>query len=1468
MEKNRSIQTTSWFLAIVFLLFVIGILVTGFFFYKSQQRHIKMDAQNNLMAIADLKVGQITHWRQERLIDARLAYHNAAFIRQVNEYFKTPEKLNAKHDILKLMKAFHEDAGYKTVLLLDKKGMIRLSISQYDNFRYSYEQGIFQEVLLHRQIVLSDLHQSEDAPFIHIDLMIPLLSLDRSDSTLIGVLLFCIDPDRLLFPLIQKWPTPSRTSETLLLERDGNDIVYLNELRHQKNTTLTLRLPISHEQLPASMAVRGIEGIVEGIDYRGIPVLAAIKRIPDSPWFMNAKVDQEEIYEPLRVQAWIVGSGTFLLILASGASIGFWWRNQRARFYRKQYEAQLERHAIMKHFEYLIKYANDIILLADMDGRIVEANDQACRTYGYTREAMHQLNIQHIRTPESPSEIERQMKRQDQQEGLVYETAHRRKDGTKFPVEVSSQIIRIDNAKYLQCIIRDISERKRAEEQLYNANQMLQLVFDNIPQRIFWKDKESRFLGCNRAFAFDAGYHHTSELIGKDDFAMSWNETAKLYRADDALVMETNSAKLNYEEPQNRPDGSLLWLNTSKVPLHDQTGQVIGILGMYEDITDRKQAEEALRENENKYRSLSENSLEGIGLSKENRVIYANKALLEIFGYENLKEFLSKPLLEHVAPESQSTIQEMLRKSMNGEPYEKRFTYKIIRKDGRKRDIEISTDHVRIGKEVYTQSTFRDITERKRAEEALHQSEERYRRITQAVTDYIYTVQIKDGRAVETHHGAGCIGITGYTSEEFNADPYLWYNMIDDQDRYIIQDVHQRLVAREDVSPLEHRIVRKDGARRWVMNTLVPHYDEDRKLLSYDGLVQDITERKLAEEAMRESEEQFRSLAEQSPNMIFINCKGRVMFANKRCEDIMGYTKEEFYSPDFNFMNIIALEYRGIAEKNFQRHNTGADVPSLDFALSTKSGKRLETILATQLINYNKEKAILGIITDITERKQAEEALRQTHAFNDLLIQTMPFGMNIVDEEGNILFVSKTMKDMLTVDVVDMCCWKVYKDDNQQCQDCPLKRGISFGKPDVFETTGVLDGKTFQISHVGMMYEGRKAMLEVFQDITEQKKLQQELIQSQKMLSIGTLAGGIAHDFNNILAIILGYTSILQSATTSPEKFSDGVNAIKQAVDRGAALVKQILTFARKTDVAFKPMDVSVLTRELVSMLQQTFPKTITFTKAIETRLPQINADHVQIHQILLNLCVNARDAMPNGGVITIKAHTAAGEKVRERFPTANEQRYICITVSDTGIGMEETIRNRIFDPFFTTKEKGKGTGLGLSVVYGVVQAHHGFVEVESAVGSGTTFRLYLPVQKEYITTIEAGNAKDKVLGGTETLLVVEDEELLLNMVQILLETNGYSVLTAKDGIEAVNVYSQHAQEIALVISDMGLPKLSGDGEFKKLKEINPGVKMILASGYFEPDTKTILESVGVQGFLQKPYNIEEVLAKIRKALD
>jgi signal transduction histidine kinase/ActR/RegA family two-component response regulator len=438
-----------------------------------------------------------------------------------------------------------------------------------------------------------------------------------------------------------------------------------------------------------------------------------------------------------------------------------------------------------------------------------------------------------------------------------------------------------------------------------------------------------------------------------------------------------------------------------------------------------------------------------------------------------------------------------------------------------------------------------------------------------------------------------------------------------------------------------------------------------------------------------------------------------------------------------------------------------------------------------------------------------------------------------------------------------------------QCVDCPLRKGIEIGRFEILESANVLGGRIFQINHIGIMYQGKNAMLEVFVDITEQRKLQNQFLQSQKIQSIGTLAGGIAHDFNNILGIILMYASILEHGVTDKEKIVESSGAISKAVERGAALVRQILTFARQADVTFQPLRVPDLIHEITSMLKETFPKVIEIHAKYEKDMPFINADHSQMHQALLNLCVNARDAMPKGGTLSINVETVEQKTVSERFPEASSERFVCIAVSDTGTGIDAKIKNLIFDPFFTTKEKGKGTGLGLSVVYGVMQTHHGFVAMESEVGKGATFLLYLPIPHDPYTKLKTSETENlEPAGGTEGILIVEDEDILRKILKDLLESKGYHIYTATDGLEAVGKYQEHKDEINLVLTDMGLPRMSGTEVFKKMCEINARVKVLLASGFLEPDIKAELFKAGAKGFIQKPYNPYEVLKEIRKILD
>jgi CheY-like chemotaxis protein len=311
-----------------------------------------------------------------------------------------------------------------------------------------------------------------------------------------------------------------------------------------------------------------------------------------------------------------------------------------------------------------------------------------------------------------------------------------------------------------------------------------------------------------------------------------------------------------------------------------------------------------------------------------------------------------------------------------------------------------------------------------------------------------------------------------------------------------------------------------------------------------------------------------------------------------------------------------------------------------------------------------------------------------------------------------------------------------------------------------------------------------------------------------------------------------------------------------------------LLTSARQSEARFSSVDLNALVRELEKMLQATFPKMINFHLDLEPDLPLITADKSQIHQVLLNLCVNARDAMPNGGTLTIATSITAGAELTEMFTGVTADNYACIRVKDTGMGMSRQVKSHIFEPFFTTKERGKGTGLGLSVVYGVVNNHRGFVQVESEPDAGTSFIVYLPVKHSMAETSRGDQTKTPGRQNIpQTILLVEDEDMLRELGVTILESEGFRVLAAKDGVEAVALFESNRDEIGIVVCDLGLPRLGGREAFLKMKESRPGVRAIIASGYLEPTIRSEMLKAGVIDTIQKPYDFNDLLEKIRSVM-
>ncbi len=632
-------------------------------------------------------------------------------------------------------------------------------------------------------------------------------------------------------------------------------------------------------------------------------------------------------------------------------------------------------------------------------------------------------------------------------------------------------------------------------------------------------------------------------------------------------------------------------------------------------------------------------------------------------------------------------------------------------------------------------------------------------------------------------------------------------------------------------------------------------------------------ERKRAEEALLESEQKYRSLFENSLDAIMLTePQGGILEANREACRIFGRTEEELKAA--GRAGVLDPDDPQSARALAERARTGGFRGELTLIRNDGSKFPAEVSSAILKDRHGNLRTSL-IIRDIANEKMAVEKLRQSEEYLRALVENSSDVIAVLDKNFNSIYLSPSRKRIFgyEIDEANQGLQNVHPDD--------VSTTLS-----AFESIRSKPGATvtleMRIRHKNGTWRSVEAnvmnlldnpavhgIVVNYRDVTEKRRLQEQVIQSQKMESIGVLAAGIAHDFNNLLGVILGHSALIGRIDSGNDRINRGVKAIAQAAERGAALVRQMLTFARKNDVSFGLVSIGDSLGEFREFFHETFPKTMNLKCEINPAVPRVIADMTQINQILLNLSVNARDGMKGIGDLILSVDECDGVEVRGKFQSALADRYVTLRVSDTGAGMDEETRRHIFEPFFTTKEPGKGTGLGLSVVFGIMENHKGFIDVQSEVGKGSVFTLYFPVpaqaEKNECDSVEA---LTDVEGGSETVLIVEDEEMLRELALSILSSKGYRVITAADGDEAVEKYRGRSGEIDLVVSDYGLPKMSGDEVLRALKAINPEVRLIIATGYLDPPARSKLLEDGASEFILKPYKPAEILEKVRLVLD
>ncbi len=879
-----------------------------------------------------------------------------------------------------------------------------------------------------------------------------------------------------------------------------------------------------------------------------------------------------------------------------------------------------------------------------------------------------------------------------------------------------------------------------------------------------------------------------------------------------------------------------------------------------------KRAEELLQRERETFFPVLHKAPYGVALiDKDGEFLYINSEFTNITGYtmEDLLVGRSWFNKAYFFPEYRLEIIKIWKQDVIQRGIEKVFS--IICRGGESKEIEFKPTILGDGRIIVMLS---DITGRKRAEEE-------YKTILRTTMDGFWIVDM-EGRFLDVND-AYC-HLIGYSRDELLAMRIPDVETVETPEE-TAQRIQQIMETGGDRFETRHRC--KDG-RIIDIEVSVNYLETDGGRMFV--FLRDITERKRTEEALKESEEKYRTLFESSRDAVYITTReGKLIDFNQAFLDLLGYSQGE----------LMAMYAQQLYVDAVDRYRFQQEIEQMGFVkdfgvkLRKKDGIEIECLLTSSLRLAN-DGSILGyqgIIRDITERKRAEEAIYTERQRFQTLSEDAPFGMVMIDKDGTFKYINPKFRELFGYDLNDVPngkTWfrKAYPDPAYRHHVISTwindleSHGPGEKRPRIFTVT-CKDGTKKVIDFIPVQLETGENLI-ACEDTTALKQaeekmvaLQEQLRQSQKMEAIGRLAGGIAHDFNNLLTIIRGYSQLSLLELKESDPLRENMAEVRKASDRASDLIRQLLAFSRRQILEMTVLDLNMVMGDLDKMLRRVIGEDIELVTLLAEDLGRVKTDPGQIQQVIMNLALNARDAMPNGGKLTIEtANVELDEAYARAHIAVQPGRYVMLSMSDTGVGMGAEVREKIFEPFFTTKEKDKGTGLGLSTVYGIVKQSGGNIWVYSEPGRGSTFKIYLPRVDEPLEEVREAVVRTELPHGSETILVVEDDEAVRNLASQILKSQGYRVLEASSGEEALGFYGVMKEPIHLVLTDVVMPRMSGRELADHLISLYPEMKRLYMSGY--TDDATVHHGVLEEGvsYIQKPFTMEGLAKKVREVLD
>ncbi len=891
-----------------------------------------------------------------------------------------------------------------------------------------------------------------------------------------------------------------------------------------------------------------------------------------------------------------------------------------------------------------------------------------------------------------------------------------------------------------------------------------------------------------------------------------------------------------------------------------------------------KYPSETHKEPEINFGDLSEHSLAGFYLIQQDGLLrYVNSRCAEILGYKVEEVIDTLRVGDVIFPEDWPMVKESLGKRISGELPSHHYEFRIVTKNKDIKYVETYSSLTEYEGKPAIIGTLLDITDRKRAEEALQESERKFRDLSEKSVAGVYLVQ--DG--IFRYANSMFAQLLGYTVDEM-IDKVTAEQVIFPEDWPLVEgNLRKRISGELESLHYEFRVVTKNketkNAEVYSSRTM---YGGKPAVI---GTFLDITDRRRAEEALRESKRQYDNLVSNIPVGVYIlrtTPAGGFVFeyASPRMAQMLAVPAESILTdPQVAFQPIHPEELEDFNKLNRERIEARQPFLWEGRAVVTGAVKWLRIESRPEPLD-NGDVLWHGIVADITERKLAEQQLQSERETFFSILQNAPYGMFVHDPHGGLLFINHEATNItgyLEEDIPEgrVLFKKMYPDQEYRTKVIRTwVQDVSSSGIDRVFSVHCKDGRIKELEFRAFRLHDGKGIT-IFSDITgrrraaeEKRNLESQLLQAQKMEAIGTLAGGIAHDFNNLLTSLMGYASLMQMKMDESSPLRPYVDQVLSASEKAADLTKSLLAFSRQQPVTLVPLDINNAIKATKELLKRLLTEDIELRTSLTSGDAVVMADRSQMDQILFNLVTNARDAMPKGGTLAIETDIAdMGIGFIRVHGFGEPGRYVRINISDTGTGIDEAIREKIFDPFFTTKEIGKGTGLGLATVYGIIKQHYGYITVESEPGHGTTFRIYLPAARMKVN--EKQDAATPIESGKETILIAEDDEGVRYFIREALRQCGYKTIEAIDGEDAIDKFNRH-RNIDLVIIDSVMPKKNGREVYEEVHGTDPHVRVLFTSGY----TKDIVLDKGIEDrefdFIAKPLSFDKLLQKVREVLD